>query len=195
MTPQLICILGAESTGKTTLCAQLANHFQCASVPEYLREFCTTNARTPKREEQQQIFTMQAAMEQQALRHAASQSMPFVMCDTGPLLTAVYSDYVFADNTLYDRAAHHHHRYLHTLLLLPDIEWIADGIQRDGAHVRAPVTEKLRAQLKANAFPFTEIAGRGETRLRNAIDAIHTLTRPAAGEPFEALVARGAQSG
>jgi nicotinamide riboside kinase len=175
MSPQLICVIGAESTGKTTLTAQLAEHFRSGQVSEYLRAFCEEHQRTPARDEQAFIFDTQGAMEQQTLRHAALQSMPFVICDTGPLLTAVYSDYVFADQQHYDRAVQHHCRYSHTLLLLPDIEWRADGLQRDGEHVRAPITEMIRAQLLSNHFAFTEIAGCGDARLRHAINAIENM--------------------
>jgi nicotinamide riboside kinase len=173
--PQLICVIGAESTGKTTLTAQLANHFRSGQVSEYLRAFCEEHQRTPARDEQSFILDTQMAMEQQALRHAALQSMPFVICDTGPLLTAVYSDYIFADQQHYDRAVQHHRRYSHTLLLLPDIEWMADGLQRDGEHVRAPITEMIRAQLLNNHFAFTEIAGCDDARLRHAINAIENM--------------------
>src|ERR1035437_2749974 len=37
---RLICIIGAECTGKTTLARALAEHFDCPWVPEYLRDFC-----------------------------------------------------------------------------------------------------------------------------------------------------------
>ena len=59
MTPKLICILGAESTGKTTLARQLAVHFDCPWVPEYLRAFCDERGRTPYRDEQALILETQ----------------------------------------------------------------------------------------------------------------------------------------
>ena len=34
---KLICIIGAECTGKTTLARALAAHFACPWVPEHLR--------------------------------------------------------------------------------------------------------------------------------------------------------------
>ena len=47
MTPQLICLLGAECTGKTTLTQALAAHYGALWVPEYLRVFCDQHGRTP----------------------------------------------------------------------------------------------------------------------------------------------------
>jgi nicotinamide riboside kinase len=176
MLPQLICVIGAESTGKTTLTKALAVHYCSLSVPEYLREFCDTHRRAPSIDEQSTIIDIQVSLERDAQHRAARQTMPLVLCDTAPLLTAVYSDYVFADPHLYERAVQLHHRYLHTLLLMPDIEWVPDGMQRDGAHVREPITAMIRNQLTANELPFTEIRGVGETRLQNAIAAIDAFT-------------------
>ena len=38
-----IVILGPESTGKSTLCEQLALHFNTLSCPEYARQFLSEN--------------------------------------------------------------------------------------------------------------------------------------------------------
>lgn len=52
-----VALLGAESTGKTTLAHRLrevlaAEGHRVAVVAEYLREFCDTHGRTPRPEEQ-----------------------------------------------------------------------------------------------------------------------------------------------
>jgi nicotinamide riboside kinase len=175
--PQLICIIGAESTGKSTLTQALATHFKSASVPEYLREFCDAQQRTPHREEQINILSTQITHEHNALHHSAMQSLPFVFCDTAPLLTAIYSDYVFGDFSLYHRALIHHRKYFHTLLLLPDIDWVADGFQRDGDQVRVPITAMVRERLLAHGLPFSEVSGLGDARLANAVEIIDQITK------------------
>ena len=38
-----VVIVGPESTGKSSLCIALAQHFQSPHVPEYAREFLHTN--------------------------------------------------------------------------------------------------------------------------------------------------------
>ncbi len=40
-----IVIIGPESTGKSTLCELLANHFQTKGVAEYAREYLLTNGK------------------------------------------------------------------------------------------------------------------------------------------------------
>jgi nicotinamide riboside kinase len=66
-----------------------------------------------------------------------------------------------------------HANYALTLLLAPDIEWVADGLQRDGEHVRAPVHEYLQHELAALALPIAQIEGTSDKRLANALEAVH----------------------
>lgn len=177
MTPQLICIIGAECTGKTTLARQLGAHFDCPWVPEQLRAFCDTHDRTPTRDEQLPLLEAQHNGEVAALARATQRNQPFVFCDTAPLLTAIYSDYIFSDLSLYACARSLHTRYAMTLLLATDIAWQGDGLQRDGAHVRAPVTQLLERELAALALPLTRVSGLAETRFAAALAAIKTLKR------------------
>lgn len=177
MIPKLICIIGAECTGKTTLARDLAAHFDCPWVPEQLRVFCDTHTRTPTRAEQAQLLEAQRAGELSAQMSATQQEKPFVFCDTAPLLTAIYSDYIFADRSLYARARALHSNYVLTLLLTNDIDWQADGLQRDGAQVRAPVMRLLERELAALALPMTRVAGLAENRTAAALAAIMVLDR------------------
>ena len=173
--PKLICIFGAESTGKTTLARTLAEHFDCPWVPEYLRAFCDARGRTPTQYEQSLILETQLIDERSAQASAKLSNSAYVFCDTAPLLTAIYSDFVFADTSLYARAQALHSRYALTLLLEPDIAWIADGMQRDGAHVRAPITEAILRELVAINAPFVRIGGHGEDRVQAARKAVRAI--------------------
>lgn len=173
--PYVICILGAESTGKTTLAQSLAQHFDCPWVGEYLREFCDTQARTPTREEQALVLDRQHAAELSAVAQAERQRSRFVFCDTAPLLTAIYSEFIFADLSHYAQARKLHSHYALTLLLAPDIGWTPDGLQREGEWVRAPVTQMIKRELAAIAAPFANIHGQGEQRLAAALAALRQL--------------------
>jgi nicotinamide riboside kinase len=61
-----IAILGAESSGKSTLAAALASHFDTVWVPEYLREFVETLGRVPREEDQYGIARTQVEREDAA---------------------------------------------------------------------------------------------------------------------------------
>lgn len=167
--PQLICIIGAESTGKTTLAQQLATRFACLWVPEYLRTFCDDHGRTPHRDEQSLILETQHIHELAALEQARTSAAPFVFCDTAPLTTAIYSDYVFADRSLYARGRALHARYALTLLLAPDLGWTADGILRESPEAQANVNATMERELASLDVPVVRIFGGGDLRLRAAL--------------------------
>jgi hypothetical protein len=64
-------------------------------------------------------------------------------------MTAVYSHTVFGDDSLdADGRARTARAYALTLLTALDLPWVADGLQRDGPQVRAPVDDRLRALLR-----------------------------------------------
>ena len=93
-------------------------------------------------------------------------------------MTAVYSRIVFGDDTLEASAvALHRSDVSLSLLTALDLPWVADGLQRDGAHVREPVDTALRELLQAAALPWTLVSGRGEARVDAALDAVAPLLR------------------
>jgi len=168
----VVALLGAESTGKTTLAAEIgaalaAQDLRVAVVGEALREFCDANARTPRRDEQATIAATQSArIDAAAARH------DIVVADTSALMIAVYSDFVFADATLYPIALAAQRRCDLTLVTELDLPWQPDGLQREGAHVRAPVDALLRSALAGADIAFTTIAGIGSERVEAALRAI-----------------------
>jgi nicotinamide riboside kinase len=180
----VVALLGAESTGKTTLSQQLGTALagpgrSVAVVPEYLREFCDTTGRTPREDEQRGI-----AAEQTRRIEAAAASVDLVVADTTALMIAVYSDQVFGDLGLYDEALAAQARCDLTLLTALDLPWVADGLNRDGPHVRIPVDTKVRAALLGADLPFSVVAGDREARLAAAVAATRrALAPPAAAAP------------
>jgi nicotinamide riboside kinase len=168
----IIALLGAESTGKSALAHALAQALQAQGkdavvVDEYLREWCALHQRTPRMDEQVHI----AATQQQRIEAAAAQHS-VVIADTTALMTALYSEYVFGDLSLYPLALQQQRAFDLTLLTGLDLPWLPDGIQRDGAHVRAPVDALLRQRLDDAAMGYRVVYGQGAQRLRNAMDCI-----------------------
>lgn len=174
--PQLVCLLGAECTGKTTLAQGLARHFSAFWVPEVLRAFCDTHGRTPKRDEQLAILRSQQAREDEAITQAQLAGCAYVFCDTSALLTALYSDFYFSDTSLLELAHALHTRYALTLLLAPDLPWVADGAQRDGIEVQGAIHTRLLHELQSQRFPYIEVSGQGAQRIQTAVEAVNTLT-------------------
>lgn len=182
----VITLLGAESTGKTTLALGLAEALascglRVAQVAEYLREFCDREARTPRIDEQRGI----AAEQTRRIADAAAQH-DIVIADTSALMIAVYSDQVFGDTSLYDEALAAHARSDLTLLTALDLPWQADGLQRDGPQVREPVDAKVRAALGRARLDWSVVFGQGPERLANALAALDRARQPpAAGRRWQ----------
>ncbi|MBI2734376.1 MAG: ATP-binding protein, partial [Aquabacterium sp.] len=148
MAGQVIALLGAESTGKTTLAQELTRvlagrGLDAVMVPEALRLFCDQQGRTPGQQEQTMIAAEQTRLIDQA-RHAHR----IVLADTTALMTAVYSEFIFQDASLYPQALRDHATVQATLLMSLDLAWTADGLQRDGPHVREPVDGLIRSALQ-----------------------------------------------
>lgn len=173
-----VALLGAESTGKTTLARGLAAHFEAlgrraVAVPEALRDWCEANGRTPRPEEQQGI-----AQEQESRVDEACKSHDIVIADTTAVMVAIYSAILFEDASLYRFAVEHQRRYDVTLLTGLDLPWVADGLQRDGPHVQGPVDAQVREILDRNGIAYRVVYGTGEERLRNALAAIDASLAP-----------------
>lgn len=174
MTARLLCLLGAECTGKTSLAQALAAALPAVWVPEYLRLFCVQHGRTPRAEEQSHIAAEQQAAETAALAQAQAQGLAWVVCDTAPLLTAVYSEYVFGDDSLYPLARAAQQRYTMTLLLQPDFPWQSDGMQREGAHARKAVQVLLEREMALHNGAWRPLAGSAAQRLTQVLQMLRS---------------------
>jgi nicotinamide riboside kinase len=173
---QRICLMGAECTGKTTLARALAQHFSGLWVPEYLRAFCDAQGRTPSLAEQRQIMCTQFEQEELVLAQATQAGCSYVFCDTTPLLTAIYSDFYFADTSLFESAHALHDRYALSLVLQPDLPWQPDGLQRDGEATRQAIHTRVLHELQARRYPHVEVSGVAADRLQAAILAVEILS-------------------
>ena len=166
--PLKIAILGAECTGKSSLLAALQTHWQTRGakvhvVHEVLRQWCDQHGRTPLAHEQIAIAHAQAALAEHATE------ADYLIADTSPLMTAIYSDVLFQDPSLYPFALQHQRIYQHTLVTGLDLPWQADGIQRDGPAMRERVDARLRDVLQREGVGFSMVYGQGPQRLAGAL--------------------------
>src|SRR4051794_26422349 len=89
-----VAIVGAESTGKSHLAHALGRALEaefglrCVVVDEWLRDWCDQQGRPPRSDEQMGIAVEHA----RRIATAAHPGVDLVLCDTTPLMVAVYSD-------------------------------------------------------------------------------------------------------
>jgi nicotinamide riboside kinase len=175
----VFAIVGAESTGKSTLAAALATRIAAETgldsvhVDEHLRSWCERTGRTPQVHEQRAI----AQVQQEHIATAASRH-EVVVADTTALMIAVYSRLVFGDRSLDAWAgAEHAGTVHHTLVTAIDLPWVSDGLQRDGPHVQVPVDNILRELLATHAVGWSLVTGMGDARTDKAFDTVAPLLR------------------
>jgi nicotinamide riboside kinase len=171
-----IALLGAESTGKSTLASALATQLRqrgkpVAVVPEVLREWVARTGREPRPEEQLPI-----AQDQERRVDAAAAADTFVIADTTALMVLIYSGMQFPDGELYRFALERQRRYDLTLLTGLDLPWVDDGLQREGPQVREQVDAQVRNALADAGLAYRVVYGQGEERAANALAAIDSCT-------------------
>ncbi len=165
-----VALLGGESSGKTTLAAQLldaltARGLAVHAVPEHLRTWCGQMGRAPHAHEQAGI-----AAEQTRLIDSARAEV--VLADTTALVVAAYSELYFNDRSLWPDAIAAQRRIQLTLLMGLDLPWQPDGFFRDSPAVRQATDTLLRRELQGAGIAFQTVYGQGPLRLRAALGAI-----------------------
>ena len=150
-----IAILGAESTGKSSLAQALAERHRTVWVPEYLREFVDTRARVPFESDQFGIARTQREREDAA----AAEASRYLFCDTTPLMTAIYSQVYWGRVDVQLAALVKQHDYALTLVTAPDSPWIPDGLQRESEAVRQTVHQEVLRVLAERGITHTLVEG------------------------------------
>lgn len=85
-----VCVAGAESTGKTTLCGDLAERFEIPFVPEFGRYFCEAMAEPTRYTWSHEDFETIARTQTRFERDTAEWVGALVLCDTTPHTTSVF---------------------------------------------------------------------------------------------------------
>lgn len=177
-----VAILGAECTGKTTLCAALQKYFvgyqiDTKIVPEALREFCHRLNRVPRREDQLGIMREQMTREQFDEKTDTLHQRGLALSDCAPITIAIYSELYFSDLSLYPEAEKFHTHFDLSILLAPNIGWLSDGIFRESPDAQLRFHRRIKDWLESNTHPWLEISDLGEQRTTTAINAIIPLLR------------------
>ena len=171
-----IAMFGPESTGKTTLAKQLADHFQTVWAPEFARKYLQE-----KWDSSQQICTLedmlpialgQIKLENESLQKANK----YLFCDTNLMVTKVFSEmyYDFCDPVLIEAASEN--KYDLFFLTDVDVPWTKDDL-RDKPSDRQNTFNIFKETLISIHKPFIIISGNIEERLNKAIAILSDLEK------------------
>lgn len=169
-----VCVLGAESTGTTTLAKALANYFKTNWVEEYGREYSArkladgdTAWTTP---EFLHIASEQARREDMAARTANR----VLICDTNAFATVLWHRRYTGRHSEDVAAVASRGRCDLYLLTGDEIPFTQDGT-RDGEHIRHDMHIWFEEALAAQSVPWHLLRGSTESRLQTAITLIESL--------------------
>ena len=162
-----IAVVGPESTGKSTMSAYLAKHYNTVWVPEYAREYCAKLTEPCTWQDEINMFNGQLALEADLLPQANN----LLICDTTFITVKIWSDYTFGQSPQEVLDELPKHPYDLYLLLNIDLPWEEDPL-RDFPHMREHFMEIWYKELNALNANYVLISGLGDDRYANAIKAI-----------------------
>ena len=164
-----VCILGGESSGKTTLAAALAQQLGALWVAEYGRELWEAQDGVLAYDDLLKIGREQLLRE--ALAAAATPAAQrWLVCDTSPLTTWFYCMEMFGRFEA-ELAQLADHRYDLVLLCAPDFPFIQDGTRRDDSF-RLRQDAWYRAELARRGIAFVVLEGPLEQRVAKAVQML-----------------------
>lgn len=184
--------MGPESTGKSTLCESLAQHYRMQWCPEFAREYLLTNGKEYDYEDLLDIARGQIALEDEytamvksqwavvndntsvnphILQHADHSPMLFI--DTDMYVMKVWCEYVFGKchNFILEQIVSR--KYDLYLLCNTDLPWVKDELREyPDERNRRELFGIYKDLLINQHVPWVEISGNDEDRLLIAIDAV-----------------------
>lgn len=178
---QKIVVLGPESTGKSTLCAALAAHYQTIWTPEYARSFLSKNGTKYTYDDLLTIAKGQIQKEEEALaslnKNTVDQPTPKIsnklILDTDMYVMKVWCEYVFNNCHHYILEQINQRSYDLYLLCDIDLPWTADEMREyPDAGPRIELFTIYRELLINQNTPWGIVSGTGKERTENAIQLI-----------------------
>jgi HTH-type transcriptional regulator, transcriptional repressor of NAD biosynthesis genes len=169
-----IVIVGAESTGTTTLAQQLAEALNTVWVPEYGREYSEWKQQHGETEWSSEEFLTIAREQTRRENTAAREANRILICDTNTFATTLWHRrYMRFDSP--ELAAYAATCRADLYLLTGDeIPFVQDGL-RDGEHIRHKMHEWFEEALSQQHIPWRNLAGSPMERLKSALNVIHSL--------------------
>lgn len=178
-----IVAIGPESTGKSTLCAQLAAHFSTVWCQEFAREYLLKHGTNYSYDDLLTIAQGQLILEEDAVHSAINQfsqdhnkGIPLLFIDTDMHVMKVWCEFVFGKchQQILDEIVSR--KYDGYLLCKPDIPWTQDELREyPELNTREQLYYTYKDLLINQHEPWTEVSGNDPERTENAIRWVQQL--------------------
>lgn len=185
-----IVIIGPESTGKSTLCRQLAAHFNTLWCPEYAREYLLKHGTNYTYDDLLTIAKGQVALEEEYVLRVGGQksevgdlpsdlgprtrdSRPLLFLDTNMYVMQVWCEFVFGKCHKYILEQIALRNYDFYLLCAPDLPWVKDELREyPDLESRERLYKMYKDLLVNQDTPWVEIRGNESDRFNSALRAL-----------------------
>jgi len=189
-----VVVIGPESTGKSSLCEQLANHYNTEWVKEYAREYLLTNGTEYSYDNLLEIAEGQFALENAAIQAAkdkiknanesnSTSSSELILIDTNMYVLKVWCEFVFDKCHPWILNQIVENSYDLYLLCNIDLPWVKDELREyPDLEIREKLYHHYKDLLINQSTPWVNISGNYQQRLEiaiKAIDSVRIKTSPA----------------
>jgi NadR type nicotinamide-nucleotide adenylyltransferase len=177
-----IVVIGPESTGKSTLCEKLANHYHTSWCPEYAREYLLTHGTNYTYNDLLEIAKGQVALEDKYIRETEQTVSPrnsgsrLLFIDTDMYVMQVWCRFVFGKchswilNQLLQR------KYDLYLLCNVDLPWVKDELREyPDLASREKLYNIYKGIMLNQPVPWIDISGDYDERFQKAVAAVEQL--------------------
>ena len=178
---QKIVVLGPESTGKSTLCAALAAHYQTIWTPEYARTYLYEHGTKYSYDDLLTIAKGQIQNEENSIEllgqniedNKSQATNNKLIVDTDMYVMKVWCEYVFNNCHHYILEQINQRSYDLYLLCDIDLPWAADEMREyPDAGPRLELFTIYKELLINQNTPWGIVSGTGAQRTANAIQLI-----------------------
>lgn len=178
-----VCVVGAESTGTTTLAKAVAEELNTVWVKEYGREYSEVKIAKNDPDWRTEEFAMIA--EEQAHREdvAARQANRVLICDTNEFATMLWHRRYMGNHSEAVEEIARRGRCDLYLLTGDEIPFVQDGL-RDGEHIRHRMHKWFEEALAAQPVPWHILRGSHEERMLEAVRLIRSLFKDSTWSPI-----------
>lgn len=168
-------VIGPESTGKSTLCRQLADYYQTDWVPEYARAYLLENGTDYNYTDLYHIGKNQLRLEDE---YAAKTQKELLFIDTDMYVMKVWCEVVFGKVHPFIHEEIKQRKYDLYLLCNTDLPWVKDELREyPDIKMRESLFMKYYNLMQNQQVPWKVIKGNYEERLSSAIEAVEKLQK------------------
>ena len=176
MNVKVIVVTGPESTGKSTLCQQLAEHFHSEYITEYARNYVAERDYKYTYEDVEHIARYQHEYLRKKIedikRKPAESDEPYMLfVDTHLIITKVWFEKVYGREPEWIADAIKQSPVDLYLLCQPDTPWEYDPV-RENPNIRPELYNRYKQLIEQHRFPYAEVSGLGEERIKCAINKL-----------------------